>query len=145
MFQICPEPKNNNFWSSRSEVFCKKLFLKISQNSLGKACARVSFLIKLQASGTGKTSKKASSILKCKPSMPAKLHFSKDTRSCYYLWNYLKFLQKAFSKTFQESYCCLFCYNHFKPRKNLSVTKGSSPNFASNIKPSRPVHFRKLY
>ena len=28
----------------------KKVFLKISQNSQGKTCARVSFLIKLQAS-----------------------------------------------------------------------------------------------
>ena len=33
---------------SRSEVFCKKLLLKISQNSQENTCARVSFLIKLQ-------------------------------------------------------------------------------------------------
>ena len=31
----------------------KKVFLKISQNSQGNTCVRVSFLIKLQASGTG--------------------------------------------------------------------------------------------
>ena len=37
--------------SSRPEVFCeKKVFLDISQNSQGKACARVFFLIKLQVS-----------------------------------------------------------------------------------------------
>ena len=30
----------------------KKVFLKISQNSQENTCARVSFLIKLQASGT---------------------------------------------------------------------------------------------
>ena len=33
---------------SRLEVFCKKLFLEISQNSQENACAKVSFLIKLQ-------------------------------------------------------------------------------------------------
>ena len=32
--------------SSRPEVFCKKVFLKISQNSQENTCARVSFLIK---------------------------------------------------------------------------------------------------
>ena len=31
------------------EVFCKKGFLKYSQNSQENTCARVSFLIKLQA------------------------------------------------------------------------------------------------
>ena len=35
--------------SSCSEVFCKKVFLKVSQNSQENTCARVSFLIKLQA------------------------------------------------------------------------------------------------
>ena len=33
------------------EVFCKKLFLEITQNSQENTCARVSFLIKFQASG----------------------------------------------------------------------------------------------
>ena len=32
------------------EVFCKKVFLEVSQNSQGSNCARVSFLIKLQSS-----------------------------------------------------------------------------------------------
>ena len=32
-------------------VLCKEVFLKISQNSQENTCARVSFLIKLQASG----------------------------------------------------------------------------------------------
>ena len=36
--------------SSRPEVFCKKVFLEISQNSQENTCARVSFLIKLLAS-----------------------------------------------------------------------------------------------
>ena len=36
--------------SSLPEVFCKKLFWKILQNSPENICARVSFLIKLQAS-----------------------------------------------------------------------------------------------
>ena len=31
------------------EMFCKKVFLQISQNSQENTCARVSFLIKLQA------------------------------------------------------------------------------------------------
>ena len=35
--------------SSRPVMFCKKVFLEISQNSQGNTCARVSFLIKLQA------------------------------------------------------------------------------------------------
>ena len=43
--------------SSHLEMFCKKLFLKISQNPLDNTCVRASFLIKLQASeqdsGTG--------------------------------------------------------------------------------------------
>ena len=33
------------------EVFCQKVFLKISQNSQENTCARVFFLIKLQALG----------------------------------------------------------------------------------------------
>ena len=36
--------------SSRPEVFCKKVFLEISQSSQGNTCARISFLIKLLAS-----------------------------------------------------------------------------------------------
>ena len=35
--------------SSRPEVFYKKVFLEISQNSQKNICARASFLIKLQA------------------------------------------------------------------------------------------------
>ena len=35
--------------SSRSEVFCKKVVLEISQNSQESTCATVSFLINLQA------------------------------------------------------------------------------------------------
>ena len=35
--------------SSRTDVFCEKVFLEISQNSQKNTCARVSFLIKLQA------------------------------------------------------------------------------------------------
>ena len=37
--------------SSRPDVFCKKVFLEFSQNSQENTCARVSFQIKLQASG----------------------------------------------------------------------------------------------
>ena len=37
----------------RSEVFCKKGVLKNFTNSQENTCARVSYLIKLQASGTG--------------------------------------------------------------------------------------------
>ena len=32
-------------------VLCKKVFLEITQNSQGNTCAKVSFLVKLQASG----------------------------------------------------------------------------------------------
>ena len=46
--------QNKLFWkvkvrSSCPEVFCKKVFLEISQNSQENTCARVPFLIKLQA------------------------------------------------------------------------------------------------
>ena len=37
-------------WSCCLEVFCRKMYLKISQNSQEDTCARVSFLIKLHAS-----------------------------------------------------------------------------------------------
>ena len=40
--------------SSRPECSVKTVFLKISQNSQEDACARVSFLIKLQAWGHNK-------------------------------------------------------------------------------------------
>ena len=40
------------FKNSPPEVFCRKDFLEISQNSQENNCARVSFLIKFQASGT---------------------------------------------------------------------------------------------
>ena len=36
----------SRYRSSRPEVFCKKVFLKFSQNSQENTCARVSFLIK---------------------------------------------------------------------------------------------------
>ena len=36
-------------WSSHPEVFYKKVFLEILQNSQENTCARASFLIKLQA------------------------------------------------------------------------------------------------
>ena len=39
--------------SSRPEVFYKKVFLKISQNSQENTCTRASFLIKLQAPAAG--------------------------------------------------------------------------------------------
>ena len=38
--------------NSRPEVFCKKAFLKIAQNSQKSTCARVPFLIKLLASAS---------------------------------------------------------------------------------------------
>ena len=37
------------FGDSHPKVFCKKILLKILRNSLENTCARVSFLIKLQA------------------------------------------------------------------------------------------------
>ena len=49
-----PEPYKliTTFRCSRPEMFCKKMFLKISQNLQENTCARVPFLIKLQARGT---------------------------------------------------------------------------------------------
>ena len=44
---------SDKFRSSRPEVFLKNLFLEISQNSQENTCARVSFLIKLQAWHSG--------------------------------------------------------------------------------------------
>ena len=49
--------QNGNFWlvemseASTGGVLWKKMFLKISQNSQGITCAKVSFLINLQVSG----------------------------------------------------------------------------------------------
>ena len=45
--------------SSRPEVFFKKVLLKFSQNSQENTCARVSFLIKLQASACNFLKKEA--------------------------------------------------------------------------------------
>ena len=39
-------------WNYRQDVFCEKVFLEISQNSLENTGARVSILIKLLGSGT---------------------------------------------------------------------------------------------
>ena len=44
---VCKDP--NDYRSSLPEVFCKKGVLKYLQNSQESTCARVSFLIKLQA------------------------------------------------------------------------------------------------
>ena len=39
-----------HFRSSRAEVFCKNVFLELSQNSQENTCARASFLVKLHTS-----------------------------------------------------------------------------------------------
>ena len=39
--------------NSRPEIFCKKVFLKVSQNLQEKTCARVFFLIKFRADSRG--------------------------------------------------------------------------------------------
>ena len=49
--------------SSRPEVFCKKVFLKIFQNSQENTCVGVSFLIKLQSWGNLKKSLRNRSFL----------------------------------------------------------------------------------
>ena len=43
------ERSSKMYISSPSDVFCRNGVLEISQNSQGNTCARVSFLIKLQA------------------------------------------------------------------------------------------------
>ena len=43
------KPDKKDIVSSHPEVFCKKVFLEISQNSQENKCARGSFLIMLQA------------------------------------------------------------------------------------------------
>ena len=62
---------NCNFWvfteAATRGVYGKKVFLEISQNSQENTCARVSFLIKLQASGL-------------------RTHFSKNTFFKEHLW-----------------------------------------------------------
>ena len=40
---------NKNDRSSRPEVFCKKVFLEMPQNSQENTCAKVSFLIRAEA------------------------------------------------------------------------------------------------
>ena len=46
-------------------VFCKKVFLEMSQNSQEKTCARVSFLIRLQASGLFTKNKSLAQVFSC--------------------------------------------------------------------------------
>ena len=58
------------------EVFCKKMFLKVSQNSLENTCARVYFLIKLQPQPA--TLLKASLWFRC---FPVNFAISKNTFS----------------------------------------------------------------
>ena len=53
------------FRSSRPEVFYKKLFLEISQNSLENTCARVSFLVKLQVQACNFIKKKLWQVFSC--------------------------------------------------------------------------------
>ena len=53
------------FRSSRPEVFYKKLFLEISQNSLENTCARVSFLVKLQVQASNFIKKKLWQVFSC--------------------------------------------------------------------------------
>ena len=48
---------NKQFQKQATEVFCKKMFLEISQNSLENICTRASFLIKLQAEACNFTKK----------------------------------------------------------------------------------------
>ena len=48
---------NKQFQKQATEVFCKKMFLEISQNSLENTCTRASFLIKLQAEACNFTKK----------------------------------------------------------------------------------------
>ena len=48
-FQKCRSSRSQMFFrSSRPEMFCKKLFLEISQNSQENICARAFLLLKLQ-------------------------------------------------------------------------------------------------
>ena len=46
-------------------VFCKKVFLETSQNSQEKTCARVSFLIRLQASGLFTKNESLAQVFSC--------------------------------------------------------------------------------
>ena len=56
---ICIIIRKEDCWyngrSSRPEVFCKKVFIEISQNSKENNCAKVSFLVKLKDSGLQET------------------------------------------------------------------------------------------
>ena len=47
LFYIPSIPQVERTRGSRPEVFCEKVFLKVSQNSQKKTCVRVSFLVKL--------------------------------------------------------------------------------------------------
>ena len=60
--------------SSRPELFCKKGVLRISQNSQESTCARVSFLIKFQAS--------------C-----LQLYLKRDSGTGFFLWIFRNFLE----------------------------------------------------
>ena len=58
MFCLIVHSTNSNFRSSRPEVFCKKVLLKISQNSQESTCARVFFYNKVAGLGPSTLFKK---------------------------------------------------------------------------------------
>ena len=66
--------------SSRPEVLCKKVFLKVLQISQKNTCTSASFLITLQASGL-------------------QLYEKRDSGTCVFLWILRHFLEQLFYRT----------------------------------------------
>ena len=83
-----------NYRKQPPEVFCKKVFSEISQNSPGNTCARASFLMKLQAP-------------------PATLLKKRLWYRCI-LVNFAKFLRTPFSETRLGDCFLIICIHELK-------------------------------
>ena len=90
--------------SNRPQVFCKKVFLKVSQNSQEHTCDGVSFSVKLQDSDLKLSLKKTPTQVFC-------CEFSDVFRNMFFIerLRWLLFQKASFSFLFDFCVCCLFC------------------------------------
>ena len=119
------------FRSSRLEVFVKKLLLETSQNSQENTCARVSFLIKLQAMSCNIIKKEALALVLCcefyqisKNTFSYRAHpvatsdscFKKifiSQKTCFLYYIFRKYATHRWNKQFNFTTCFYFhfcCY-----------------------------------
>ena len=87
------QQRQQSFRSSRPEVLCKQGVLEISQNSHENTCARVSFLIKLQAWGL-------------------QIYLKRDSGTGVFLWIFQNFWEHLFLKNSSGS--CFLELRHLR-------------------------------